>query len=86
MARKTAPKSIKLHQASKTKQAMVFRAINNVLREQGIASRVQALHLTAAAAKEDDTGAPCPPNQILKTICEKQPDGTIVCKEECVPI
>jgi hypothetical protein len=58
----------------------VFRGIDDMLREHGIAQRVAALHLEPAESKE------CPPGTVLRQVCWRDEDGQLVCEERCVPI
>jgi hypothetical protein len=68
-----------LHRTTKTKQAVVVRRINQLLAAEGIAGRIRELHLDVPASASD-----CPPGTRKRTVCRKQPDGRIVCREECV--
>jgi hypothetical protein len=81
MAKKTAgsPKKA-LHRSSSETRSAVMRDVNKVLDKHGITGRIEGLHLVAAAA---DAGG-CPPGTSRRVVCRKQPNGTIVCKEECV--
>ncbi len=66
-----------LHRSSKRTQAAVLRGVNKVLAAHGITGRVAELHVSST-----DDG--CTDGQSKQVVCRKQPDGTIVCREECV--
>ena len=72
-----------LHTASPTHQARLFRALRKVMKAHGVHDDIAAVHLTARAAT---VPGGCPPGQVARIVCVKQPDGTVVCHSECQPI
>ena len=70
--------ALALHHTPKTKQVAVLRRINQLLVAEGIAGKIRELHLEMPAAAKD-----CPPGTRKRTVCRKQPDGRVICREEC---
>jgi hypothetical protein len=79
-SRATAPP---LHEASPAHQARLFRALARVMTQHGVNDEIAAVHLTARAAA---VPGGCPPGQVARIVCVKQPDGTVACRSECQPI
>jgi hypothetical protein len=80
-ARKRASaKATPFHELPQHHQKRVFRALNAVLKEEGVAP-LSGLHMDA----EDDDCQNCPPNTACKMVCRRE-NGTIVCRQICVPL
>jgi hypothetical protein len=69
------------HELPHHHQKRIFRAVNTMLKEHGVAP-VSALHMDAA--DDDDGCRNCPPDADCKMVCREE-NGTIVCKPVCVP-
>jgi transposase len=81
--------AMSLESASASQQKKLFRALRQVMREFGVRGEVAAVHVTPAptrAAAEAAAAAGCPPGQVSRVVCAKQPDGTVVCRLECQPV
>jgi hypothetical protein len=89
--RKAAPTPTALPDASAKTRAAILAGIRRVLKEHGVKEDLAELHLeTTTAARATTTAAraftPCPPGTILRVVCFRQADGTLVCEERCVPL
>jgi hypothetical protein len=79
---KAAP--LHLPTASASRRLAVMRDLNKVLLSHGVTGKVSEFHLSVAAgAVAAGAAAGCPPGQSPMVVCRKQPDGSVVCKEEC---
>lgn len=72
-------KATPFHELPVSHQKRVFSAVNAVLKEHGVAP-LSGLHMDA----EDDDCENCPPNTACKMVCRRE-NGTIVCRQVCVP-
>lgn len=74
------PRRVRLHDLPPTRHSALFRDIDNLLAEHGIAGTVTALQVDDRPPNSHD----CPDGQSRQVICRREPDGTIECSEECV--
>lgn len=74
------PRRVRLHDLPPTRHTALFRDINKLLVQHGIAGTVTALQVDDGLSD----GRGCPDGQSRQVICRKEPDGTIECSEECV--
>jgi hypothetical protein len=81
-SKNVAPKKplVHLSQASESRRRAVVRDVNKVLLAHGVRGKLSELHLTSGPAGDDE----CPPGQTKQVVCQKQPDGSFLCREECV--
>lgn len=77
--------STPLHEMSPTQQAGVLQDIQQVLQARGVAGQVAQLHIEQPPSPAG-AAVRCPPNTVRRVVCARQPDGTIVCQERCVPV
>lgn|ERR1041385_5014048 len=73
-------KAIPFHEMPQRHQKRIFRALNAMLKDEGVAP-LAGLHMDA----EDDDCENCPPNTACKMVCRRE-NGTIVCRQVCVPL
>jgi hypothetical protein len=72
-------KAVPFYELHVSHQKRVFSAVNAVLKDHGVAP-LSGLHMDA----HDDDCDNCPPGTACKMVCRRE-NGTIVCRQVCVP-
>lgn len=81
------------HAMSATDTKRMVAQFNRHLKEQGFDAVVQEVHLLPRGEQPPPAPVPlpalagtldCPPPRKIKRVCQRQPDGTILCQNVCV--